>query len=293
MFRGFFKKHAQIIFVALIAAVNFSFASGQEKSVRVITFNIRYDEPRDGENTWGNRKTKVSDLIRFHRADLIGVQEALSGQLGDLKTLLPGFAQCGVGRTDGKSAGEFSTIIYRASRFKMLECQTFWLSQTPEIAGSKGWDADYPRIVTWAKFRDNETKKTFFQFNTHFDHIGKIARAESARLLLTRIEKIAGKPPFIVTGDFNAVEKDEPYQILTTGAGFRLKDSRYLSINAPYGSTSTFNAFGPLQPDRKIDYIFVGDGVKVVEHAVLSDQWDGKWASDHLPVLAEILLGIR
>lgn len=262
------------------------------KSLRVMTFNIRYNEPRDGVNAWANRKTKVADVIRFHKADLVGVQEAQNNQLKDLETLLPDFVWCGAGRTDGREEGEYSAILYRKAHFTLLECETFWLSETPEKAGSKGWDADYPRIVTWAKFKDRKTNKTFYYFNTHFDHIGKKARQESSKLLLERIPKIAGKFPFVVTGDFNATEDTNVYKILTgkeeTGA-IKLIDARYVSENGHFGGNSTFNAFKELEANRRIDYIFVGENTKVLEHGVLSDRWDGLWASDHLPVLAEIV----
>lgn len=266
-------------------------AAGRD-AARVMTFNIRYNEPKDGVNAWANRKTKFADVIRFHKADLVGVQEALSDQLQDLEKLLPDFAWCGVGRTDGKKSGEFSAIFYRKSRFKLVENKTFWLSETPENIGSKGWDANLPRIVTWAKFFDHRTKKTFFHFNTHFDHIGKKARTESSKLLLAETRKIAGKFPVVVTGDFNAVEATDVYQILTgktENTGFKLFDARYISRNPPFGGNSTFNSFKELEPERKIDYIFVKAGVKVIEHGILSDRWDGLWASDHLPILAEIV----
>lgn len=257
-----------------------------------MTFNIRYNEPRDGVNAWENRKTKVADVIRFHKADLVGVQEAQNNQLKDLEMLLPDFAWCGAGRTDGKEDGEYSAILYRKSRFKLLETETFWLSETPEKAGSKGWDADFPRIVTWAKFQDKNTKKTFYHFNTHFDHIGKQARTESSKFLLAQVPKIAGKSPFVITGDFNAKEDTNVYRILTgkeEADAFELIDARYVSQNGHFGGNSTFNGFKELEPERKIDYVFVGDGTRVLEHGVLSDRWDGLWASDHLPVLAEIV----
>lgn len=261
-----------------------------KNALRVMTFNIRYNEPKDGVNAWANRKTKVTDVIRFHKADLIGVQEAQHNQLKDLEKLLPDFAWCGAGR-DGANEGEFSAILYRKSRFRLLENQTFWLSVTPEKVGSKGWDANLPRIVTWAKFRDRQTKKTFFHFNTHFDHIGKQARSESAKLLLAQIQKITGKFPFVVSGDFNAKEETDVYRILTgkiESANFKLIDARYVSIGGHFGGNSTFNAFKELIPENRIDYVFVGKGARVLEHGILSDRWDGLWASDHLPVLAEI-----
>jgi endonuclease/exonuclease/phosphatase family metal-dependent hydrolase len=286
------RKTFLLFFVALFQIAAFAQSSAAQNALRVMTFNIRYNEPRDGVNAWANRKTKVSDVIRFHKADLIGVQEALFNQLQDLEKLLPDFGWCGVGR-DGANEGEFSAILYRKSHFKLIETKTFWLSETPEKAGSKGWDANLPRIVTWAKFRDKNTKKTFYHFNTHFDHIGAQARAESALFLIAQIPKIADNAPFVVTGDFNAEENTNVYKLLTgqlqTMPAFKLIDARYVSKNGHFGGNSTFNNFKELEPNRTIDYVFVGEKTQVLEHGVLSDRWNGLWASDHLPVLAEIV----
>jgi endonuclease/exonuclease/phosphatase family metal-dependent hydrolase len=253
-------------------------------SIRVMSFNIRYDEPRDGVNAWSNRKQKVADVIRFHKSDLVGVQEALLTQLRDLETMLPDMAWCGVGRTDGKEAGEYSAILYRKSRFQMQGCKTFWLSPTPDVAGSKGWDAAFPRIVTWAKFRDRVSKKSFIHFNTHFDHVGQTARVESSKLILQRISEAAGKFSYVLTGDFNVVESNEAYKTIAGG----MKDARYVSVNPHFGGDSTWTAFKQIEPGRRIDYVFVRNDVKVIEHGILADQWNGLWASDHLPVLAEL-----
>jgi len=284
----------QIIFALLLTFIVCLpvFAQNTKYPLRVMTYNIRYNEPRDGLNSWDNRKNKVVDVIRFHKSDLVGVQEALIGQLNDLESKLPDFAWCGVGR-DGEKSGEFSAILYRKSRFKLLENNTFWLSETPGKIGSKGWDANLPRIVTWARFQDKQSKKKFYLFNTHFDHIGAKARSESAKLMLSQIPKIAQKSQFVVTGDFNATEDTNVYRILTgkeEAGNFKLLDGRYLSQNGHFGGVSTWNGFKELEANRKIDYVFVGEGVKVLEHGVLSDRWEGLWASDHLPVLAEIVL---
>jgi endonuclease/exonuclease/phosphatase family metal-dependent hydrolase len=255
-----------------------------------MTFNIRYDEPRDGENAWANRKRKVADVIRFHKADIVGVQEALLSQLRDLESLLSDFEWCGVGRTDGKEAGEYSAILYRRSRFQLIETKTFWLSETPETPGSKGWDAAYPRIVTWAKFKDRNSRKTFIHFNTHFDHRGERARVESASLILKRVGDIAGKMPFVLTGDLNVREDTEAYKTLKAGNSVtHVADAKYASANGHFGGNSTFSEFKELKPGMKIDYIFVREGARVLEHGALSDRWNGLWASDHLPVLAEIV----
>ena len=287
-------KRRILISAALIIAwvpVGAVIAQSRTESTRVMSFNIRYDEPRDGVNAWANRKQKVADVIRFHKADLIGVQEALLTQLRDLENVLPDLAWCGVGRTDGKEAGEYSAILYHRSRFQLLECKTFWLSETPDRPGSMGWDAAYPRVVTWAKFKDRVTKKTFYHFNTHFDHRGEKARVESASLILKKIGEIAGAGPFVLSGDLNVEESSQAYKTLKTGnSTTRLADAKYTSAHGHFGGDSTFNEFKELQPGRKIDYIFVREGMRVLEHGVLSDRWNGLWASDHLPVIAEIII---
>jgi len=259
-----------------------------------MTFNIRYDEPRDNENAWPNRKELVASMIRFHRADLIGIQEALERQLDDLDTLLPDYDWVGVGRADGKVGGEFSAILYRKTRFTSLENSTFWLSETPDVPGP-GWDAAYPRIVTWVKLKDNQTGKVLFHFNTHFDHRGVRAREQSARLLADRINRIAAQLPVVVTGDFNFTESSDGYKILTRSeesgnARSALRDTRYLSQHGHHGPTSTFNEFKALVPNMKIDYVLVKGSIRVLQHGALSDTWDGRFPSDHLPVLAEVVI---
>ncbi len=262
-----------------------------DNSIRVMSFNIRYDEPRDGENAWQNRKTKVVDVIRFHKADIVGFQEALLSQLVDIKTMSPGMDWFGVGRTDGKEVGEYSAIIYRSERFERLTGGTFWLSDSPDKAGSVGWDAAFPRIVTWGQFRDRRSKQKFYFFNTHFDHRGENARIESANLIHKKIAEIAENNASIVTGDLNVCEDSEAYKALSDpNAKPRLFDGRYASKAAHFGGDSTFSGFKELIPGNKIDYIFVTGGIEVLEHGVLSDQWNGLWASDHLPVLAEIVI---
>ena len=274
--------------------------SGRQSAARpfrVMTYNIRYDDPRAGELAWSSRREMVASMIRFHRADLIGVQEALANQLDDLERMLPGFDAFGVGRDDGERKGEFSAILYDKARFELLDGATFWLSETPGVPGSRGWDAAYPRIVTWAKFRERPGGRTFFHFNTHFDHRGERARVESARLLLESIGRIAGRlAPVIVTGDFNFNEATEGYRILTgkpagKSAGAReLHDTRYLSLHPHHGPTATFNDFKALVPGSKIDYVLIGGEVKVLQHGALADTWDGRFPSDHLPVLAEVVI---
>ncbi|HMB90063.1 MAG TPA: endonuclease/exonuclease/phosphatase family protein [Rhodothermales bacterium] len=255
--------------------------------LRVMTFNIRYNNPGDGVNAWPNRKDKVASMIRLHGADLIGLQEVLKDMLDELDALLPEYNWLGVGRADGQETGEYSAILYRKSRFEVLDQGTFWLSETPEVPGSKSWDAAIERIATWAQFRDRITGEVFYHFNTHYDHIGEQAREESSLLLKRRIAEIAKEAPAVLTGDFNVEHSAAAYQALVTGAG-ALQDVHDVSTFPHHGPTSTWNGFDAIEPGRWIDFIFVRGPVVVGQHAVLSDTWDGLFPSDHLPVLTEI-----
>lgn len=277
----------------LLLSIPVSLAGRDEDRIRVMTYNIRYagDETREGTNSWTNRKQPVASMIRFHRPDILGVQEALKIQLDDLIELLPGYAWIGVGRDDGAAAGEFSAIVFCKERFEILETSTFWLSEMPQQP-SKGWDAAYPRVVTWAKIRDRRTGKTAYFFNTHFDHQGERARIGSARLVKDTVVSIAGGSPIILTGDFNFRPESKGYQILTEGEEKGFTDAQRIARYGHYGSNITFNDFGrSLVEGNKIDYIFVKNAVEVFQHGVISETFQGRYPSDHMPVVADV--GIR
>lgn len=253
-----------------------------------MTFNLRFDNPRDGENQWKYRKENVASIINFYDVDVCGMQEVLKSQIEDLEHLLPNYEWVGVGRDNGKDKGEFSCIFYNKERVKLLKTKTFWLSETPEKT-DKGWDANLPRIVTWAFFKSKKTRKEFYVFNTHFDHMGVVARRESAKLLLEKVKEIAKNAPAIITGDFNATPSDEPIRILTDerNPDF-LKDTELLSETPHFGPYSTFNGFTEKEQEgRHIDYIFIKNyNFKVKKHATLSPTWAGKFASDHHAVFS-------
>lgn len=261
--------------------------------LRVMSFNIRYDNPNDGVNAWPNRKDWVASLVRYHGADVVGVQEALMRQLIDLDARLPGWSRVGVGRADGREAGEFAPILYRTDRLELIESGTFWLSPTPDAAGSKGWDAAIERIATWARFRDRSTGCRVLLLNTHFDHIGEQARQESARLIRRRLATLANGLPVIVTGDLNTTPSSVAYRIFTrdtiAGALTPLADALTASRTPHNGPTSTWTEFKAIEPGRRIDYVMVSPGVDVLSHGILPDSWDGRFPSDHLPVLAAVV----
>ena len=256
-----------------------------------MTYNIRLDTAGDGINKWPLRKDRVANLIRYHTADLFGVQEALPNQMADLREALPDFDWYGAGRDDGKDKGEFSAVFYRSDRFELLDKNTFWLSETPETPGSKGWDADVTRVCSWVKLHDRWTLQTLYYFNTHFDHIGVIARRESARLIVARIQNFTKlNTPAILTGDFNAGPDSDAYRAIITNS--TLEDAKYLTETPHYGPNSTWSTFfvGQGLGDR-IDYIFVTPRhLRTLKHAILTDSDNQHYPSDHLSVLAELIM---
>ncbi len=277
-------------FPLIIFCLGLIMHSEAQQVLRVMTFNIRYNNPGDSMNAWPNRRNYVSSQILFHRADIIGVQEAQHNQMVDMQADLKNYKSIGVGRNDGKEKGEYSAIFYDHTKLELLEGNTFWLAEKTDVPGLKGWDAAFERIVTWAKFRDRKSKKIFFHFNTHFDHIGKVARRESAKLLLKKVKEIAGTTPAIITGDFNADPNDEPIKvIMDTSNPDHLTDTRLISSTPHYGPDGTFNSFkNQEQTDLPIDYIFITNGFRVLQHATLSQTWHGRFSSDHFPVFAEL-----
>ena len=267
--------------------------AGMAQQLSVATFNIRLDVASDSPNHWKNRKEKVVSQVLFHQWDVLGVQEALPNQVADLKALLPAYGFTGVGREDGDNKGEFSGIFYKKDKLELLASETFWLSLTPTVPGSKSWDAAITRIVTWAKFKHKKSGKIFYHFNTHFDHIGQEARRQSAHMLLQKVNSIAGNTAAIITGDFNAQPKDEPIRIIVDETNpLHLTDAKVLSKNGHYGPVGTFNGFGPKEKDEApIDYIFMKGKWQVLQHATISQAWGGRFASDHFAVMAVVMLG--
>lgn len=258
------------------------------QQINVITFNIRYNTENDGINAWPNRIEMVTGLLKFHEADLFGMQEALYGQILDVQKNLPGFEWFGVGRDDGEKGGEFSPIFYNKSKFILIENGTFWLSETPEKP-SKGWDAALNRLVTWGKFKSKVTGKLFYYYNTHFDHRGDEARKKSAELIIKKIREMAGNSgyPVFLTGDFNLTPETEGIANIKK----YLRDSREISVAPPYGPTGTFNSFDWNAPMKdRIDYVFVNDRIDVLKYGVLTDSKEMHWPSDHQPVFVKIQL---
>lgn len=275
-------KKTLFLILILVPATLFS------QQMNIITFNIRFNNPGDSINAWPNRIEMVTGLLKFHEPDIFGLQEALIGQIEDIQNNLPDYEWFGVGRDDGKKGGEFSPLFFNKTKFILIEQNTFWLSETPEIPG-KSWDSSLNRIVTWGKFKSKVTGKQFLVFNTHFDHRGMEARKQSAILIRKKIEEMTKDKnlPVILTGDFNLTPDQEPISLIKKF----LSDSREVTEQPPYGPVGTFNSFNWNAPmESRIDYIFVYGGIKVLKYAVLTDSKEQRWPSDHLPVFAKVQL---
>lgn len=259
-----------------------------------MSYNLRLDTPDDGVNQWPKRKEKVVALITKYNPDIIGVQEALHHQLQDLIKMLPDYSYCGVGRDDGKEKGEYSAILFRNSRFGLLDTHTTWLSLTPEIPGSKSWDAAITRIYTIARFFDRYTKKELVMANTHFDHVGKVARAASAELIkayLAGMKAGGSTAPVIVSGDFNSEPIEEPYlnMLDERHKDLILFDSRPTASTA--GTYCGFKVGG--MPCKTIDFIFHTQEWVARNYQVITDNDGTYYPSDHLPVVVDFDLALE
>lgn len=277
-----------IAFFGLIFSCSFANtkAGKDEKNIsfNIITYNIRLNNSADGENAWPLRKEKVIGLLKFHQADIFNVQEALPEQVDYLVSSFPEFENVGIGRDDGKRAGEHMSVFYKKARFEKLKDGMFWLSENPSKPGF-GWDAACNRTVTWIQLKDKITNKVFYIFNTHFDHRGDVARTESAKLILKSIKEINKENlPVILTGDFNLTKESSPIQLILT----ELQDSRDHSKQPPYGPDGTSGGFEVKLMPRTIDYIFIKGNIAVQRQGVLTDSYGLFYPSDHLPVLAEV-----
>lgn len=260
-----------------------------------MTYNIRLDTESDGVNQWKNRTEKVYTLIKKYNPDVFGVQEALHNQMMDLKNNLTEYDFVGVGRDDGKEKGEYSAIFYKKSKYEVQTQNTFWLSETPDVPGSKNWDAAITRVATFALLKEKSTGKSFLILNTHFDHIGKEARKNSASIIKVylrgfiegaSIKADNSNLPIIMTGDFNSEPTEEPYQVMINGKDLALKDSRPSDSKAGTFCSFTVNSI----QCKTIDYIFHSAHWSTKKYQVITDNDEKYYPSDHLPVMATLKL---
>jgi endonuclease/exonuclease/phosphatase family metal-dependent hydrolase len=267
--------------------------------VKVMTFNIRYGTANDGDNSWPNRSHMAIDVVREFAPDVLGVQEALRFQLDEMLVGLDGYREIGVGRDDGIEAGEYAAILYRSERFDVHESGTFWFSDTPDVPGSASWGNNITRICTWAHLIDRTTGRGFYAYNVHLDHESQPSRERSAELLASRIRSRDESDPVIVTGDFNAGEGNSVQLYLTgklerasTGPGAappspELRDT-YRVVHPDASAVGTFNSFQGDTTGEKIDAVLVSNEWRVSEADIVHTTVNGKYPSDHFPVVAVI-----
>ena len=251
----------------------------------IVSYNIRYDNNWDIENSWEIRRSNIIQMLIKYSPSILGIQEGLLTQVQYIDSSLINYDYVGVGRDDGKNKGEFCAIYFDTTRYALLKNSTFWLSETPDTI-SVGWDAALERICTYGLFKDRITKKEFWVFNTHFDHIGIIAREKSSRLILKRIKKINRQSlPVILMGDFNSIPNSPPVKEIIT----ELSDALQLSTEKLHGPRGTFNGFNEDLPiEKRIDYIFTKK-LKVLSYRHINDRLENnRHISDHLPVMIKI-----
>ncbi len=267
-------------------------AGDNDRGIKVMSFNIRYATAPDGENAWAKRKAFLAETIKSFNPDLLGTQETLAIQRDFLSEHFPTHSVFGAGRDDGKDKGEMAALLYRKDRFEKLGGGHFWLSETPDRVGSKGWDAALPRIATWVKLRDlkNDARKPIFFVNVHFDHQGSKARVESAKLMRERTDTLGAGCSLVLTGDFNTDEGSEAYRAL-----FGKRDDKDSSLVDTFRivhpkrdkNEGTFNGFkidattGP-----RIDWIGCSRDWNATSAAIDRVSRNGRYPSDHFPITA-------
>lgn len=293
------KKQLLLMLTVLMPMICMSAGkpSSEPAKLRWGTFNIRLQTPVDDKEGWGwnVRRDRVANYIREKHLDIVGMQEVLHAQLEDLLERLPEYDYVGVGRTDGKTKGEYSPVFFLREKFEVLEKGNFWLSETPDVPGSVGWDAALERIASYAKLRDKQTGKVFMAVNTHFDHVGVTARRESAKLIMRKIQDIVGDKPAVVTGDFNVTEDDEAYQTMTSSqvvngktSSCKFNDAYHMTAHHT-GTTYTWHNYCRIPPLKceKIDFIFITPSIRVT-HSHIEVPNPEAMLSDHNPHWADL-----
>lgn len=282
-------RHIYHLFLLLAFATICFSCTDQPVELNIMTFNVRYDNPEDSLNNWRYRKDVASEIIKIYDIDILGAQEVLVNQKNDLENRLPQYNVVGVGREDGKEKGEYSAVFYKQDRFSEVESGYFWLSETPEVAGSKGWDGACERIATWVILKEKASGKKLLFMNTHLDHVGKEARREGVTLLVNRAKELGKDLPVIITGDFNASPESDVIKHVTESGMFH--DSKLVAKNI-ISESGTFHGFGRIPIERRgvIDYVFVTDAMDVVSYEVLPEKKNDVYISDHAPVVVQVII---
>jgi endonuclease/exonuclease/phosphatase family metal-dependent hydrolase len=266
--------------------------AGDPSALTVMTFNVRYGTAKDGDNHWDKRKELCASRVTHFNPDILGLQEALAFQNQFILATCPGYTAVGVARDDGRQAGEFSTLLLRTARFGIVDSGTFWLSETPEVVGSKSWDSSLPRIATWARVTDKAAgDRALLIINTHFDHKGVEARKQAATVIRRFITRRADGATVIVTGDFNSAPGSEQYRTLTTrGAdGIELRDA-YADVHRarPEANDGTAHAFKDAPVTPRIDWILHSPVLTATGATIDRHREGALFPSDHYAVVATL-----
>ena len=252
------------------------------KVVKLMTYNIRFDTKEDGINQWNYRKKGLITLIKKLNPDILGIQEGLPNQISYLSKQLDGYSLIGEGR-EGENNGEYCAIYYKNKKFKLEKGETFWLSETPEIP-SIGWDAALKRIATVGVFKALNSNRKLVVYNSHFDHIGKIAREKSVDVILNHIEgNEYFKNELVFMGDLNSTPNELSIKLIK-----KVFDDSFekFAIKKPYGTYNGFDSKSDLS--KRIDYIFTKN-MSISKYDRISEKLpNGLWPSDHFPILIEI-----
>lgn len=254
--------------------------------LRVMSYNIRYDNPGDGLDAWPVRRDFLAEQVLKANPDVLGLQESLPHQVTWLSDRLAGYTHVGVGR-DENGTGESTTLFFRTERFQLQSSGMFWLSDTPGEL-SKGWDAAIRRICTWAVLKEKISGKSMLVMNTHFDHVGVEARKQSASLIVAKAKELnAFSGPVVLLGDFNSTPESDAMKILRSA----LTDARLAAPSQKLPQAGSFNAFNSARPaDQLIDHIFINGNIGTRNFEMLVDLRNGRYPSDHFPVVADLYL---
>lgn len=279
------KRHLPL---ALVVGVLIACSSQAELTLNVMSFNVRYGTANDGANAWSNRKDIVIDCIRQYDPDIIGMQECLDFQGDYIVQQIPDYAHFSVAR-EADGSGERMTIFYKRKLLAPMETGNFWLSESPDVPGSRSWDSACPRMVTWARFYHYGEKRFFYHFNTHFDHMSEKARQASANLLLKYVNDIAGEDvPVVITADFNAAaEQTDPWRTIT-GGGFT---DAWVAAQERVGPPITFGPWKAPEEgvDNRIDWILFNKHLASHRCETVLFNRDGRYPTDHYPVIARLV----
>ncbi|MEE4178500.1 MAG: endonuclease/exonuclease/phosphatase family protein [Bacteroides sp.] len=288
------KTRLFLLIIWLFPLFLFLSCSKREIEIKVISFNVRFDNPGDGNNAWPNRIPLVKQYLEEESPDIIGFQEALHHQVEDLSAMLPGYDWVGSGRDDGKEQGEYTPVFFKKSEFELADKGQFWLSYTPEIPGSIGPGALLPRITTWAKLIHKPSKTSLYFFNTHFSHVSDEARQLSAEIIAEKMKQIAGKAPLILTGDFNIEYGSDTYQLVSQQflAGNQLINTFAKNMEENTAELpKTYNGFSEANTGAFIDFIFTKKSFSIKGYSVDKVKAGDIFISDHWPV--KILLELK